>query len=544
MLHLSSALTCTDLTYHHPDGTAVLDGVNFSLGPGRHGVVGENGAGKSTLLKLIAEELVPTSGTVQVDGELAMLPQEPAAVPDQTVSDLLGTSTTLAALGRIESGSVREEDFDAVGDDWDIVERLQAMLSRFGLDGLELDRPTATLSGGELMLLSLTALLLRRPSVLLLDEPTNNLDAQARRRLYDVLSDFPGTLLVVSHDRGLLEGVDSIGDLHAQNLRWYGGSLSHYEEIVAADQESAARAVSAARSDARRQKRELTAQQTKQARRDRQGRASADSLPPIVASARKRRAQKTAGRLKAMHQGRLDNARHALEEAETRLRDDDEIRIDLPETIVPGRRDVLRAEKLVAPHGAATLDLAMRGPERIALTGPNGVGKTSLLRCLTGKEHGTAGTAEILVPYRLLPQNLQVLDPQLSVLDNVRQAAPRADPTRVRHQLALFLLRGDAVHQPADTLSGGERWRATLARLLLSEPAPQLLILDEPTNNLDFASVRHLIQALRSYQGALLVVSHDEHLLAELDLNRRIIVEWDGRYRGAGHRPDEDRGSP
>ena len=208
MLHLSSALTCTDLTYHHPDGTAVLDGVNFSLGPGRHGVVGENGAGKSTLLKLIAEELVPTSGTVQVDGELAMLPQEPAAVPDQTVSDLLGTSTTLAALGRIESGSVREEDFDAVGDDWDIVERLQAMLSRFGLDGLELDRPTATLSGGELMLLSLTALLLRRPSVLLLDEPTNNLDPASREEILNALRQYEGAVVLVTHDEGAVEALD------------------------------------------------------------------------------------------------------------------------------------------------------------------------------------------------------------------------------------------------------------------------------------------------------------------------------------------------
>lgn len=522
MLHTTGALTCTDLTFRQPDGTTVLDGVTFGLEPGRYGIIGDNGVGKSTLLKLISGELRPTSGSVHVTGELEVLAQDPATEPDQTVAGVLGVADTLAALRRIESGSVDEQDFEMVGADWDVDERLRAMLARLRLEGIALDRRLGTLSGGELMLLSLTALLMRRPEVLLLDEPTNNLDAQAQHRLHDAVMDFPGTLIVVSHDRQLLESLDSLGELRDQSLRWYGGGLSFYEQVLTAEQHAAAQSVATARSDVRRQRRELSAQVTRQARRDKAGRASADSMPTILAGTRRRRAQETAGRVRAVHRARVESAQQTLERAEQRLREDDEIRLDLPATCVPGPRDVLRATGLRSVHSSATLDLTMRGPERVGLTGPNGVGKTALLRCLTEPDSAAAGDAEILVPHRLLPQNLRMLDPELSILENVTQVAPDADPTRIRHQLALFLLRGDAVHHPAGTLSGGELWRATLATLLLAEPAPQLLILDEPTNNLDFTSMRHLVQASRSFQGALLVVSHDEHFLTDLGLDRRI----------------------
>lgn len=525
-----ASLTLSEVTFRLPHGPTVLDGVSFGLGPGRHALIGANGTGKSTLLKIAAGLIRPDSGTVRVHGELGYLPQDLTAAPGRPVAALLGVQATMRALAAIEVGSVREQDFETVGDDWDLPERLDAHLSRLGLTGLTLDRPAGTLSGGELTLLSLTALLLRRPAVLLLDEPTNNLDRVARHRLYDAVAAFAGTLLVVSHDRELLDLVDDTGELRAGAVRWYGGGFTHYRETVAAEQEAAAQAVASARNDVRRQKRELAEQQTKQARRDKQGRAKAESLPPILANARKRRAQETAGRLTAVHRQRLEAAREALDEAETRLREDDVIRIDLPGTEVPARREVLRTSGLRAPHGTAwldrqldlSLDLSVRGPERIALIGPNGIGKTSLLRCLIGEAEPAGGTAEVMVPLGYLPQRLDLLDPDASVIDNVRRRAPAADPRTIHHRLAQFLLRGDAVRQPAGTLSGGERWRATLACLLLAEPAPQLLVLDEPTNNLDLTSVRHLTEALGAFRGALLVVSHDLRFLDDLSVDRRI----------------------
>lgn len=520
-----ASLTLNHLSFQLPEGRTILDDVTFSLGPGRHALIGDNGCGKSTLLTLIAGELSPTEGTVRTEGKLGRLPQDPAAEPGTTVADLLGVAPVLRALEAIGTGSSREEDFDAVGDDWDIAERVSAALHRVGLGSIGLDRAASTLSGGELVLLSLTGELLRHPAILLLDEPTNNLDSAARKHLYDVLQDYPGTLLVVSHDRELLERVDDIAELRGGSLRWFGGGLSFYEEVLTAEQETAAQELTTAKNRLRRERQDLAEQQRKQARRDRQGRKQAGSLPTMVAHHYRGRAEKSAARSQGLHQERRDQAERAVSAAEERLRDDAQIRIDLPATEVPTGREVLHTAGLRSAHSPAELNLMMRGPERVALTGPNGAGKTSLLRVLTGEDTPVEGEATVLVPFRLLPQNMQLLDPGLSVLENLRRMAPEADPTRVRHQLALFLLHGEAVHQPTGTLSGGELWRATLACLLLAEPAPQLLILDEPTNSLDLTSIRHLTEALNSYRGALLVVSHDARFLDEVGLDRQVALE-------------------
>ncbi|MET0928004.1 MAG: ATP-binding cassette domain-containing protein [Aeromicrobium sp.] len=402
----------------------------------------------------------------------------------------------------------------------------KSTLSRLGLGHLGPDRSIGSLSGGELVLLSLTALLLARPSVLLLDEPTNNLDRPARERLLDVISTWRGTLLLVSHDRELLNAMDDIGELRGGHVTWYGGGHDAYEAAVAAEQATAQRVVRAAESDVRAQKRDLVESRSVLAHRRKAGEKAylEKRMPRIAMGNYQRRAEVSAGKLTGVHESRLEAASTQLDEAEARLRDDREIRVDLPTTVVPPGRIVLVAEGLRAQHGRARLDLDLRGPERIGLTGPNGSGKTSLLRTITGAEAPGAGTVDVRVPVRYLPQRMDVLDEALTVAENIARIAPDATETERRSRLARFLFRGRAADQPASTLSGGERLRATLACLLLAEPAPQLLLLDEPTNNLDLPSIRHLVEALQSYEGALVVVSHDEPFLAELGLTRRIGV--------------------
>ncbi|MFC4328956.1 ABC-F family ATP-binding cassette domain-containing protein [Streptomyces andamanensis] len=525
---MSASLTCSSLSFAWPDGTSVLSGLDAAFGPGRTGLVGVNGSGKSTLLKLLAGELTPSGGTVRAVGEVGHLPQNVVLDTALRVDEALGIAARRAALHAIEAGDASEEHFETVGDDWDVEERALAALGELGLGHLGLDRTVGEVSGGESVLLRLAALLLRRPEVLLLDEPTNNLDLYARRRLYAAVSAWPGVLVVVSHDRGLLELVDRIADLRSGEITWYGGSFSAYEQALAVEQEAAERMVRVAGTDLRRQRRELADAHVKLARRKRYGQKMYDTKrePRAVMNQRKRSAQESAGKHRLMHEEKLAEARERLDEAVEAVRDDDEIRIELPYTAVPPGRAVLALRDLETAHGACVRGgLDLYGPERIALVGRNGAGKTTLLRTVAGELAPVAGEAVAHVPLRFLPQRLDVLDDELSVAQNVARFAPDATDNRVRARLAHFLFRGARADQRAATLSGGERFRAALAALMLAEPAPQLLLLDEPTNNLDLASVRRLTTALESYEGALLVASHDLPFLESIGVTRWLLLE-------------------
>ncbi|MEV7129872.1 ATP-binding cassette domain-containing protein [Streptomyces sp. NPDC093260] len=525
---MSASVTCTALSFAWPDGTSVLSGLDIAFGPGRTGLVGVNGTGKSTLLKLIAGELAPSDGVVRVGGEVGYLPQNVTLGTGLRVDEALGIAARRAALHAIEAGDAAEEHFETVGDDWDVEERALATLGELGLGHIGLDRTVGEVSGGESVLLRLAALLLRRPDVLLLDEPTNNLDLYARRRLYAAVAAWPGVLVVVSHDRELLDLVDQIADLRAGRVTWYGGNYSAYEEALAVEQDAAERMVRVAEADLRRQKRELSDAQVKLARRRRYGQKMWDSRrePKIVMGARKRAAQESAGKHRILHEERLTAAKERLDEAVEAVRDDDEIRVELPYTAVPPGRDVLTLRELRTAYGARVSGvLDLRGPERVALVGRNGAGKTTLLRTLAGELPPASGEAVAHVPLRFLPQRLDVLDDGLSVVENVARFAPDATANRVRARLARFLFRGARADQKAGTLSGGERFRAALAALMLAEPAPQLLLLDEPTNNLDMASVRRLTSALESYEGALIVAGHDLPFLRSIGITRWFLVE-------------------
>ncbi|MFH9726644.1 ABC-F family ATP-binding cassette domain-containing protein [Streptomyces sp. NPDC017254] len=532
MAHHPTFITCTALSFSWPDGTEVLDDFRLTVGPGRTGLVGLNGSGKSTLLKLIAGELTPASGTVRVTGELGYLPQNVVLDTSRRVDEILGIAAKRAALHAIEAGDPAEEHFTALADDWDVEERARATLDQLGLGSVGLDRTVGEVSGGESVLLRLAALLLARPDVLLLDEPTNNLDRHARARLYEAVENWSGVLVVVSHDRELLELVDQIADLRDGSVTWYGGAWSAYEEALAAEQEAAERMVRVAEADVQRQKRELADSQVKLARRKRFGQKSFENkvVPKIVANNRRSEAQVSAGKHRALHTERLSEARERLDAAVEAVRDDDEIRVELPRTSVPPGREVLFLRDLELRYGARVAGaFELRGPERIALVGRNGAGKTTLLRTIAGEVAPLSGEAEARVPLRFLPQRLDVLDDGLSVVENVARFAPTATGNAIRARLARFLFRGARADQPAGTLSGGERFRATLAALLLAEPAPQLLMLDEPTNNLDMASVRKLTAALDAYEGALIVASHDVTFLESLGITRWLLL--DGELR-------------
>ncbi|NHT17290.1 ATP-binding cassette domain-containing protein [Cellulomonas sp. IC4_254] len=527
----SPVVTLRAVTLEWPDGTVALDRVDGTFTAGRTGLVGRNGAGKSTLLRLVAGLLTPTSGTVEVAGDVGYLPQTLTLARDTTVAELLGIDGTLAALRAIESGDVDQRHFDAVGDDWDIEARAGESLHQIGFTAADLTRRVAQVSGGEAMLIAVTGLRLRRTAVTLLDEPTNNLDRPTRARLAGIVDQWPGTLVVVSHDLELLEHVDRVAELHDGTLETFGGTYSAWQEHREAEQAAAEQAARSAQQALRAEKRQRAEAETTLARRARTARATQrdGGIPKILAGNRASRAQASAGALRSTLDDRVRAAQTAVDAADARVRDDDHIRLVLPDPGVPRGR---RIAELVDTSTASTV--VVQGPERVALVGANGTGKTTLLEQLVtgaapapGRPHGRLLTDAV----GYLPQRLDGLDDEAGALAAVQAVAPGTPPGTLRNQLARLLLRGDAVDRPVRTLSGGERFRVALARLLLADPPAQLLVLDEPTNNLDLASVAQLAEALDAYGGALLVVSHDRPFLERIGVGTVIELGADGRMR-------------
>lgn len=524
------ALSLSHVTFAWPDGRAVFTDLAFTPPPGLSGVVGRNGIGKSTLLRLCTGELKPATGTVVRPPDLAHVPQGVTLAADATVAQVLGIADAVAALRAIEAGSTEQALYDAVGEEWDVEERAAAMITALGLPPMALDRTVGEVSGGEAMLLAVGAALLANPSTLLLDEPTNNLDTEARDLLATQLAQRDGVTVVVSHDRALLQQVAHIGELRERpdrttEVRWFGGALDAFEEVLANERNGAEQAAATAAQELARQRRDLITHTERQGAKRRQGAKAAKErkVVGLAADAKRRQAERTEARVRQIHESRMARSRERLEEARAALPRDRSIRIDLPGTHVPPRRLILEARGVETRTGAR-LDALVRGPERIHIAGRNGAGKTTLILTVLGLLPPASGEVNVAVPVGYLPQNLAVLDDALSVVENVRRHAPDATPQEIRDLLGRFQFRGNAPDAVAGTLSGGERFRAALASVLLARPEPQLLVLDEPTNNLDFDSQAHLVEALGAYGGALLVVSHDAAFVDAIAPTRRWVV--------------------
>ncbi|MFI6866945.1 ABC-F family ATP-binding cassette domain-containing protein [Nocardia sp. NPDC050406] len=526
-MSMSSAITLRNLTFEWPDGSVALAGVDGTLGVGRTGLVGRNGVGKSTLLRLIAGILTPTSGQIETSGEVGYLPQTLTLGRDDTIARLLGIEHTLAALRAIESGATDEAHFETIGDDWDIEARADEALHDIGFGAGDLDRRVGEISGGEAMLVAITGLRIRRTPITLLDEPTNNLDRETRAKLAGFVDSWPGTLVVVSHDLELLEHMDATAELRAATLEVFGGPYSAWREYVEQEQAAAEQAARTAEQALKVEKRQRIEAETKLARRERTARNTQRNggIPRILAGNRASNAQNSAGSMRTTLDAKVVAAQDALAAAAARVRREEHIHLQLPDPDVPRSRRIAELRD-------GDRAIIIQGPERVALTGRNGTGKTTLVEQLLSGRHPERGVLSTdRVGY--LPQRLDDLDERASALDNVVAVAAATPVATIRNQLARLLLRGSSVERPVSTLSGGERFRVSLARLLLADPPAQLLVLDEPTNNLDIASVDQLVDALADYRGALLIISHDYPFLRRIGIDTVLELDADGHIRQA-----------
>lgn len=524
---MSALLLLDRLSAATPDGTPLFNDLTLAIGPEVVGLVGRNGAGKSTLLHIIDGTQAPRAGSVTRAARTALLRQVPAH--GATLAEALGIAGQLARLRRLEAGEGSLEDAERA--DWTLETRIAEALARVRLPAADLDRPVATLSGGERTRLGLAAMLLDEPELLLLDEPTNNLDADGRTAIAELLDGWPGGALVASHDRSLLEGMDRIVQLAPTGIVSVGGGWSDFVAARDAMRERAATELDRTERAVAQQARASQRQAERKARRDKAGRALAarGGEPRILLGAQARRAERSAGRDRLLAGRLMDEVQTQRDAARAHVEIVTPLHIDLPHAHLPANRTLLRAEGIMLERGGrrlfGPLDLAITGPERIVLRGRNGAGKTSLLRILVGEEAPTRGRVQrIEGAVALLDQHVALLDPAHDLVANMQARHPGLTRGEAHDILARFAFRNRDALRPAATLSGGERLRAGLALLTGGATPPQMLILDEPTNHLDIEAVEMLEAALAGYDGALLIVSHDAHFIEGIGCAREIVL--------------------
>jgi ATPase subunit of ABC transporter with duplicated ATPase domains len=504
-------ITAHQLGFEFSNGLRLFSSLNFSVGVGRYGLVGPNGIGKSTLAKILSGEIPATEGEIHTSHTVTYLQQMEDRL-DQTVGEFLV-------------------------DIWES-NQLDGLTQDTLLGDIPFDRPLKVLSGGEWTRVRIAKALAGNSGLLILDEPTNNLDRTAKQRIVEFVEGFQGNLLVISHDRELLEQMTSILEMSNQGMRSYGGSYSLYEEQRNQELEQEQSTLDQLRREKKKTERDLHSRIESQEKRMRKGQAVSDKggIPRIIAGMNKRAAQNTLGTVSANESQRVEQASANFQSHFEGMRSHSTLRLKELGAKVPNEKLIFAAngfnfrfdgnEQWLWPQD---LTLHMKGPERWALTGKNGAGKTTLIKLLLS--HGDSpqgykrGDLKVgSLNCNVIDQEYSILNPHQTVLENIMDVSSKG-PEWIRNELAAFQFFADRVHQKAESLSGGEKLKLCLAKVFLSDVAPDLLVLDEPTNNLDLQSLEVLEDVLMSYQGALLVVSHDPVFLENIQTREVCLLQ-------------------
>lgn len=530
-----SYLALEDVSYVLPDGTPLFSSLTEIFDLRHTGLVGRNGAGKTVLARILAGQLPPAHGHCRRSGAVHYLAQQVTPAADATVADLAGVQGVLDALRRIEAGGTAQADYDAVADRWDIQRQLRQALVQAGLAHLCAGTPAGSLSGGESMRVALLGAMLSGADFLILDEPSNHLDAPSRQALIAQLAQWPRGLIVISHDRQLLESMDRIVELSSLGLRSYGGNYAFYAQAKAHEQQHAVAELERVKLDRVREERAMRAQRERQDKRQARGARSGKEAnqAKILLDRQKERSDQSAGKLRRQQAaGQLELAQR-VREAASQVADDLSIHLHAGTATGVAQREVAvldQVELPFVPRATRHVSLYARGQQRIGLLGPNGSGKSTLLKTLAGLNPMQGGTLRLdgadfarLPPAQraehamYMPQalpkgvHMTVLESVLVAARSGRHgqtgAALMAEAMRVLTELGISPLASRYL----DELSGGQKQLASLAQALVRRPS--LLLLDEPLSALDLNYQFHVMDVLRRqtalYGLITLVVLHD-----------------------------------
>lgn len=530
-----SRVILNNISWITPGGTKIFENLSANFNSEITSLVGNNGLGKSTIARIICGELSPSSGTIQVEGKVKYFPQNQESFKGKPVYYALGVEEKYEAYKNILTGAGTAENYLQLNDDWSIAERINKALKEAGIEYIDPERNFDSLSGGEKIRAVIASLYVDNYDFIILDEPTNHLDLEGRRLILELVKNFGKGVILISHDRELLQLACKTIELSNLGLTTYGGNYDFYcgqKEIENKAVQNEIRSVSTDLKKSILEKRNTVAKQEKRVRVAEKNAVTAN-IAPIALHKRRGAGEQTLKKLRDIHDKRIEQSENKLNEAKSKLRENKKIIIDMENSSALKNRTLIRAEEINYSYSGkanlwkANLSFVIQTGERIAVKGKNGSGKSTLLKMMCGELFPTEGSLYLGADKTgFLDQHVSILQNELSVLDNLKEACSSDVPEHeLRIRLGRFLFYKDDVFKKAGILSGGERLRAGLALMLAVNNAPELILLDEPTNNLDLSAVAELVSALNDFKGGIIVVSHDIHFLEDIHVQEEIDLD-------------------
>lgn len=527
-------LALQDISYSFPNKEILFDNISFSVNHyDKIALIGNNGTGKSTLLKIIANELKPTGGRVKNDTDPYYIPQLFGQCNHLTLAQALQVDDKLNALHAILHGHATEEHLNSLNDDWTIEDRCFEALSHWHLNDLDLTQKMETLSGGQKAKLFLAGITVHQPQLILLDEPSNHLDNSGRQLLYNLIQSTKSALLVVSHDRKLLNLLNVVYELSNHGVTTYGGNYEFYSSQKQIEENALAQGIQSKEKELKKAKETERLTLERQQKLDARGKKKQEKagLPRIMMNTLRNAAEISTSKIKGIHSEKIGGISADLQELRATLPGIDKMKLGFDHSDLHKGKVLFKATNInfsyeATPLWKDNLSFLIMAGERIALKGLNGSGKTTLIKLIIKKQEPQTGSIyRAKSNYVYIDQDYSLIDNKLTVYEQACQYnSLMFQEHEIKIRLNRFLFTKEDWDKPCSVLSGGERMRLILCCLTISSKSPDLIILDEPTNNLDIQNIQILATAINDYKGTLIVVSHDENFLTEINLDRELTI--------------------
>ena len=527
------SLIVKDLSYIHPDRNPLFQQLSFSIPPKQKiALIGSNGSGKSTLLRILSGELTPSSGEILSKERPYYVSQHLGQYNHLSIRQALNVDDKLHALEQIIAGNADTEYFSVLNDDWTIEERIRSAMSYWEVDHLNIDQKLGTLSGGEKTKVFLCGVRIHLPGIILLDEPSNHLDMKSREKLYEWIQSTSACLLVVSHDRTLLNLLSPTLELTADKIHTYGGNFEFYKTERDKKNHAMQNQISEKEKELRKIKKAARESMERQMKNDVRGEKASQKkgIARIMMGNLKDQAEKSTASLKKNQEEKLSGISKDLSDMRVQLSRQNELKINFENTRMHSGKILIEAKEInFAYPGKESLwdsrkSFQIRSNERIGIKGNNGSGKTTLIKLITGlyeASEGCINRAGFQSIY--IDQEYSIIRNELSVYEQIQEFNSRKlQEHEIKIILNRFLFPKECWDKQNFHLSGGEKMRLLLACLQVNNNTPDLFILDEPTNNLDIQSTEILTNTLKEYEGTIILISHDTYFTQEISIQRHI----------------------